>query len=137
MIRVAVADDDVVVRRQMCSLISCEPDMTLAAEIGDEASLLREVERADIDVLAVDVSMLQQEGAEAIQRLRAVAPRARLLVLSSHAMPEFVWSALHAGAHGYLVKATGLDDLIAAIRCVNEGKRFLDASASAAIGSVG
>jgi len=133
MIHVAIADDHAIVRAGLRALIGCEPDMTLVAEAADGREALEIGRRSAIDVFLVDLSLPSIDGVEVISRLRTIAPRTRVLVLFMHAMPEYVRPALRAGAHGYVVKGTGLDDLIVAIRAVHAGGRFLDAAASAAL----
>jgi two-component system, NarL family, response regulator NreC len=133
MIRVAIADDHAIVRAGLRALISCEPDMTLVAEAADGKEALEIGRRCAIDVFLVDLSLPVLDGVEVISRLRTIAPQARVLVLSMHAMPEYVRPALRAGARGYVVKGTGLDDLIVAIRVVHGGERFLDSAAAAAL----
>ncbi|HNF97081.1 MAG TPA: response regulator transcription factor, partial [Pseudomonadota bacterium] len=69
----------------------------------------------------------------AIARIRQVAPRCRVLVLSMHSAPEYVRPALRAGAQGYLVKGSGLSDLLRAVRVVLDGGQFLGAELAAIV----
>jgi DNA-binding NarL/FixJ family response regulator len=129
-IRVAIADDHAIVRAGLRALLACETDMVLVAMAADGMEAIDIAARLSIDVFLVDLSMPVLDGVEVIARIRTVAPRTRILVLTMHAMPEFVRPALRAGAHGYVVKGTGLDDLITAIRAVHVGERFLDPAAA-------
>lgn len=133
MIRVAVADDHVIVRAGLRALISCEHDMALVAEAGDGKQAVAIARHEQVDVFLVDLAMPGMDGVEAISQIRAAAPSAHVLVLSMHATPEFVRPALRAGATGYVVKGSGLDDLLVAIRAVHAGERYLDAAATAAV----
>jgi two-component system, NarL family, response regulator NreC len=83
------------------------------------------------DVLVIALTLPELHGMEAIGRVRALSPTTKVLVLSMHAAPEFVRPALNAGALGYVVKGSGLDDLVLAIRTVAAGERFLDTQANA------
>ena len=88
--------------------------------------------RLDIDAcvkaparpLLLDLSMPSGNGLDAIGRIRQVALRCRVLVLSMHSAPEYVRPALRAGAQGYLVKGSGLSDLLRAVRVVLDGGQF-------------
>jgi len=124
-IRVVVADDHAIVRAGLRALLDAAGDVTVVAEAADGRAAVEAVERLRPDVLLLDLSMPGLNGVEALRRVREGAPRTRVLVLSMHAAPEYVRPALRAGALGYLVKGAGLDDLLAALRAVAAGRRFL------------
>jgi DNA-binding NarL/FixJ family response regulator len=130
MIRVAIADDHAIVRAGLASVLAAEPDMQLVGEASDGHGAIALVQRTSVDVLLVDLSMPLLHGVDAIARVRAVAPRTRVLVLSMHKTPEYVRPALRAGAHGYVVKGPGLDELVRAVRAVHAGETYLDAAAT-------
>jgi DNA-binding NarL/FixJ family response regulator len=132
-IRVAIADDHVIVRAGLRALLACEPDMLLVAEAGDGREAVSIAERDRIDVFLMDLGMPSMDGVEAIARIRSVSPDTRVLVLSMHGTPEYVRPAFRAGAAGYVVKGAGLDDLLVAIRSVYAGQRHLDDAAAAAM----
>jgi DNA-binding NarL/FixJ family response regulator len=133
MIRVVIADDHAIVRAGVRALFSCEPDVTVVAEAADGREALAAVERHAPDVLLVDLSMPNMNGVEALTRVRAQSPATRVLVLSMHAAPEFVRPAMRAGAHGYVIKGAGLDDLVVALRAVAAGEAFVDPRAAEVI----
>jgi DNA-binding NarL/FixJ family response regulator len=133
MIRVVIADDHAIVRAGIRALLASEGDITVAAEASDGRAAVAAVERARPDVLLVDLSMPGWNGVEAIRRAREVSPSTRVLVLSMHAAPDYVRPALRAGAHGYLVKGAGLDDLLRALRAVAAGERFFGPEAERVI----
>jgi RNA polymerase sigma factor (sigma-70 family) len=107
-------------------------DVIIAAEADNGRTALEAVARHRPDVLVIDLTMPELNGMEVVGRVRALSPHTKVLVLSMHAGAEFVRPALRAGALGYVVKGTGLDDLVTAIRAVAAGERFLDAAATAA-----
>ncbi len=130
MIRLVVADDHAIVRAGVRALLAGEEDMRIVAEAGDGFAAVAAVIEHGPDVLLIDLSMPGCNGVEAISRVRgpgmtATAARTRVLVLSMHGAPEYVRPALRAGADGYVVKGSGLDDLVRAIRVVAGGARFL------------
>jgi len=129
-IRVVVADDHAIVRAGVRALLAAEPDMLVVGEAGDGRDAIAKLTRAAPDVLIIDLSMPGMNGVEAIARARAAAPATRVLVLSMHAAPDYVRPALRAGAHGYVVKGAGLDDLVRAVRAVAAGERFLGPEAA-------
>lgn len=133
MIRVAAIDDHAIVRAGVRALLAAEPDMELVAEASNADDALALAAKQNIDVFLLDLAMPGTDGVTTLGKLRATAPGARILVLSMHATPEFVRPALRAGAHGYVVKGSGLDDLVTAIRAVCAGERFLDPAAQAAL----
>lgn len=135
MIRVVVADDHAIVREGIKALLHRHPDIVIVAEASDGRETVDAVQRHAADVALIDLTMPSLNGIEAVKRLRAAAPSTRVIVLSMHAAPEYVRPALRAGAHGYLVKGSGLDDLVRAIRAVAGGERFLDMKAQAIVDS--
>lgn len=128
MIRVVIADDHAIVRAGIRALLGHEPDVSIVAEAGDGRAAVAAVQRHAPDVLLIDLSMPGANGVEAIAQVHKTVPSTRVLVLSMHAAAEFVRPAMRAGAHGYVVKGSGLDDLVTAVRTVAEGSRFLDPS---------
>lgn len=125
MIRVLLCDDHAIVRAGLRVLLSGEPDVVVVGEAGDGHEVTQLAQRLLPDVVLLDLSMPGGNGSEAITRLRTAAPRSRVLVLSMHGAPEFVRPALRAGACGYIVKGSGLTDLMSALRTVAAGGRFL------------
>jgi two-component system, NarL family, response regulator NreC len=131
MIRVVVADDHAVVRAGIRAILQAEGDLVIVGEAGDGRSALEAVGQHRPDVLVVDLTMPESNGLDVIARVRGASPGTNVLVLSMHAAPEFVRGARRAGALGYVVKGSGLEDLVRAIRLVASGEVFLDATATA------
>jgi DNA-binding NarL/FixJ family response regulator len=125
-IRVVIVDDHAIVRAGIRALFSCEPDVEVVGEAGDGPGALAQIERTSPDVLLADLSIPALSGVEIIARARVLSPRMRVLVLSMHTAAEYVRPALRAGANGYVVKGSGLEDLVKALRLVAAGERFLD-----------
>lgn len=128
MIRVAIVDDHAIVRAGLRALLAAESDMELVGEASSGEEALAMASTEGIHVLLLDLSMGETDGVQLIPRLREVCPHAKILVLSMHATPEFVRPALRAGVQGYVVKGSGLSELVRAIRQVHAGDRFVDPS---------
>jgi DNA-binding NarL/FixJ family response regulator len=131
-IRVLVVDDHAVVRAGIRALVSCEDDLEVVDEASEAGQALVLAKQHAPDVAMVDLSLPGPQGVELIGHIRAAVPRTRVLVLSMHTGRALVRAALAAGAHGYVVKGAGLDDLAVAIRTVARGDRFLDPAISEA-----
>lgn len=124
MIRVLLCDDHAIVRAGLRVLLTGEPDVEVVGEAGDGFDAVRQAALLQPDVVLLDLSMPGGNGSEAIGRLRTASPRSRVLVLSMHGAPEFVRPALRSGACGYIVKGSGLQDLLGALRTVASGGCF-------------
>jgi DNA-binding NarL/FixJ family response regulator len=129
MIRVVVADDHAIVRAGVRALLEPERDIVIVAEAADGGAALEAVRKHAPDVLLVDLAMPGLGGIEAITRVRESGLRTRVLVLSMYGSPDYVRPAMRAGAHGYVVKGSGLDHLLRALRGVAAGESFLDPAA--------
>ncbi|SEL67331.1 response regulator [Streptacidiphilus jiangxiensis] len=127
MIRVLVADDQALVRGSFRLLVDTAPDLEAVgeAETGEEAVALARLHRPD--VVLMDVRMPVMDGIEAARRIAGDPATAdvRVLMLTTFDLDEYVFSALHAGASGFLLKDTRPADLLAAIRVVAAGDALL------------
>jgi two-component system, NarL family, response regulator len=124
-IRVVVAEDHGVVRDGLVALIEREADMTVVgqAATGRDAVALVQAQRPDVTLM--DLQMPNGDGVEAIRTLRAEFPAVRILVLTTYDGDEDIYRGLQAGAQGYLLKDVPYEELIAAIRLVHAGQKYL------------
>ncbi|MEO5560331.1 MAG: response regulator transcription factor [Dokdonella sp.] len=124
MIRIVLADDHAIVRTGFRALVDEEPDMGIVAECAsaDEARLVVRTQRPD--VLAFDISM-PGGGLSLLPELSESAPSLKLLVLSMHDREPYISEAFRRGAHGYVTKGAATDELVAALRTVCAGQRYL------------
>jgi len=125
-IKIMLVDDHAVVRMGFRLLLNGSPDMKVVAEADSGESALRHLEQAEPDVVVMDVAMPGIGGLEAIHRILAKQPGARILALSAHEDAMHARRALKAGAMGYLTKRSAAEALIQAIRQVRQGKTFLE-----------
>jgi len=125
-IAVMLVDDHAVVRMGFRLLIDAAPDMRVVAEAESGEDAVRRIEEARADVVILDISMPGIGGLEAVHRILARAPQARILVLSAHEDAMHARRVLKAGAAGYLTKRSAAEALIEAIRAVFQGRSFLE-----------
>jgi DNA-binding NarL/FixJ family response regulator len=125
MIRILIADDHGVVAEGLKSLVEAQTDMEVVGVVGDGREAVRLAREAQPDVVVMDLSMPELNGADATRAILQRDPRCRVIVLSMYAEREYVRRALKAGAAGYVVKRSAAKELVDAIRAVNAGQRYL------------
>jgi DNA-binding NarL/FixJ family response regulator len=126
-IRVAVVDDEALVRRGLSLLLRLEPDLEVVGEASDGTAAVALVRRARPDVVLMDIRMPGTDGLTATRTLMADPATAstRVLILTTFDQDEHVFAAIRAGASGFLLKDTPPDDLLAAIHVVAGGEALL------------
>ena len=122
MIRVALADDQALVRAGFRMIVESQPDMQVAGEAQDGQDAIDLVKRERPDVVLMDIRMPRMDGLAAT---REVAGLTRVVILTTYELDEYVFDALAAGASGFLLKAAPPEDLIRAIRVVASGGALL------------
>jgi two-component system invasion response regulator UvrY len=128
MIRVLVADDHAVVRRGVLQILEEAPDVAPAGEASTGRETLRAVHENDYDVVVLDIAMPEGGGLEVLKQLRSLKPDLRVLILSMYPEEQYAVRALKAGAAGYLTKESAPDELIAAVRKVARGGKYVTRS---------
>lgn len=128
MIRLLIADDHAIVRRGLAQIVSAERDMTVAGEAGDAPALLEQLRKQSYDLLILDISMPGRSGLDVLLELRQQYPQLPVLMQSVHAEPQIAVRALRCGAAGYITKDSLPDELVAAIRKVLAGGKFVSAT---------
>jgi DNA-binding NarL/FixJ family response regulator len=124
-IRVLIADDHLIFRMGLKSLLNNEPDIVVAGEASTGAQTIEKFKDLRPDVVVLDLRMPDGGGMAALAGLRELRNDARVLVLSSYANEEEVYQALQAGASGYVLKDVGRDELTGAIRQVYAGRQWI------------
>ena len=125
-IRVLICDDHAILRKGIRALLSTEPDIQVVGEACDGQEVLAQVEALEPDVVLMDLVMPKMDGIEATRRLTGQGAWTRVLVLTSFAADDKVFPAIKAGALGYILKDSGPDDLVQAIRQVHRGEPSLE-----------
>ncbi len=139
MIRVMLVDDHALVRMGFRMLLTSErggAPVEVVAEVGSGEQACADYARVRPDVVVMDLSMPGMGGLEAVRRLLAQDPKARVLALSAHEDTAHPRRVLRAGALGYLAKRSAPDALIAAVTAVARGERYLDAQTAQALAVV-
>jgi DNA-binding NarL/FixJ family response regulator len=126
MIRILIADDHALMREGLKQLFALEPGIEVVAEAANGADVLAALRETPLDLLLLDMSMSGISGVDLIAHSRAHRPALPILVLSMHSEIHFVRYTLKAGAAGYLTKDNHPQTLLAAIRRVAAGGRFID-----------
>jgi DNA-binding NarL/FixJ family response regulator len=121
-IRILIAEDQRIVREGIVALLEDDAEIEMVGEARDGVEAVELYARLQPDVVLMDLQMPNVDGPEATRRIRAQFPEARILVLTTYATDEFIFSALRAGASGYLLKDASADELLKAIRLVCVGQ---------------
>jgi DNA-binding NarL/FixJ family response regulator len=124
-IRVLVADDQSMVRAGFRMLLAGEEDIEVVAEASTGLEAVRQAARVDPTVVLMDIRMPELDGLEATRRILAADAAARILILTTFDLDEYVYEALRAGASGFVLKDDPPEQLIAAIRTVAAGDALL------------
>ena len=120
-IRLFVVDDQELVRAGFRMVLDAQRDMTVVGEAGDGQAALEGVAATRPDVVLMDIRMPRLNGVEATRRLQESGTAARVLILTTFDLDDYVFAALKAGASGFLLKDAGPAELLAAIRAVHAG----------------
>jgi DNA-binding NarL/FixJ family response regulator len=125
-IRVLVADDHPVVLHGLCTMLEVEDDIRVVARAADGAEAIERARDTRPDIILMDVQMPNVDGIEALRRIRAEDPEAKVIVLTTYRNEDYIFPSLQAGARGYLLKDSTREELATAIRAVAAGESLLD-----------
>lgn len=121
-IRVVIADDEQLVRAGLRMILQAEPGIDVVGEASDGFEAVEAAKADKPDVILMDVRMPRLDGLEATRRImKGPAPTPKVIVLTTFDLDEYVYSALRAGASGYLLKDAPVDQLVAAVRVAFHG----------------
>jgi len=125
MIRVAIVDDQAMVRAGFRMIVGSQTDMEVAGEAGDGQAAIELVRRERPDVILMDIRMPRVDGIAATRQITGAGTPTRVVILTTYELDEYVFDALAAGASAFLLKAAPPEDLIRAIRVVASGDALL------------
>jgi two-component system invasion response regulator UvrY len=128
MIKILIADDHAIVREGLKQIISETPDMAVVAEASNGEDVLEKVSVNKYDVILLDISMPGRSGLDILRQLKIEKPKLPIMMLSVHPEEQYAVRALRAGASGYLTKESAPDELIAAIRKISQGRKYVSSS---------
>jgi two-component system NarL family response regulator len=132
-IRILVAEDHLVARVGVSTIVNMQPDMTVVAEASNGQQAVELFRKHRPDVTLLDLRMPVMGGVEAAKAIRAEFPNARIVALTTYGGDEDIRRALAAGVLAYLTKDVLHDELLKAIRAVHEGQTYLPAAVAAAL----
>src|SRR5215216_1382129 len=132
-LRVMLVDDHEVVRDGIRAMLAPEDDIHVTAEAGTVRESIDEADRTRPDVVVMDVRLADGSGIEATREIRAKHPETQVLMLTSFADEEALFSSIMAGASGYVLKQIHSAELVNAIRTVGAGHSLLDPAVTAGV----
>jgi len=128
MIKVVLADDHMIFRDGLHSLLDRQPDMEVVAEADNGRVALKHAKKLSPDVVIMDIGMSELNGIDATRQIVKMLPGVKVLALSMYSDKRFVKEMLKAGASGYMLKDSAFNELIDAIRVVVENKIYISPS---------
>jgi len=130
-IRVLLADDHKIFREGVRSILKKEKDMEVVGEASNGAEVLERIKQVKVDVIVLDIDIGLPNGIEITEQVSKNHPETKVLILSMMGLHDFVIQALEKGAIGFLLKNTGKDEVLTAIRSVSKGDSYFSREVSA------
>jgi two-component system invasion response regulator UvrY len=127
-IRILISDDHAIVREGIKQILADTDDLVAAGEATNGHEVIEHVRREDWDTVLLDLAMPGKDGLETLKEIKREKPKLPVLVLSIYPEEQYAVRALKAGASGYLTKESAPEELIAAIRKVSQGGKYISAS---------
>lgn len=132
-VNIIIADDHQIVRDGVRSLLEGEPDITVAGEAEDGEDVLNLLKSVPADIVVMDINMPRMDGISCTRIISRDFPETRVLALTMLMEDQHVKAMIHAGASGYIMKNSGKEELLTAIRRIMEGKHYFSDEATNAI----
>lgn len=132
-IRVALADDQRLLREGLRIILDAAPDITVVGVAGDGVEAVALAAAEQPDVMLLDIRMPRCDGLEATRRVLAVSPATCVILLTTYDLPEMVVEGVQAGAAGFLLKESSAEELCAAVRAVARGQVLLQGKSAASL----
>ena len=123
-LRVVLADDHVVLRQALATLLGTRPDVDIVAEVSDGHEAIDAADRLRPDIVIMDLSMPRLNGCDATRQIRARFPAVRVIILSAYGDASAVGQAIAAGASGFIIKRSDVDELVLALQLVTSGNTY-------------
>jgi two-component system, NarL family, response regulator DevR len=130
-VKVMLVDDHEVVRNGIRALLDNQPGISVVGEAGTVRDAITEADRIHPDVVVMDVRLTDGSGIEATREIRSRRPRTKVVMLTSFADDEALFSSIVAGASGYILKQVRGNDIVSAIKAVGAGETLLDPDVTA------
>lgn len=129
-IRILLADDHTIVRQGLAKLLESEPGFEVVDQARDGWEAIQKAEALRPDVAIMDISMPHLNGIEATRHIKKLVPETRILILSMYSQDRYISEVLKLGASGYLLKDSGGEEIIYAVRVAVSGKIYLSPAIS-------
>ncbi len=123
--KILLADDHVLIRLGIKNMITHNPALEVIGEVGDGVELMAFLKREVPDLLILDISMPKMSGIEAVGKVKALYPQVKILMLTMHKNKQYFYHAMAAGADGYLMKDDSDEELLLAIKRIQQGSTYL------------
>lgn len=124
-IRILIADDHAVLQAGLESMLNAQPDMLVVGAANDGFACIRQAAALRPDIILLDINMPNCNGLEALDKLRTQAAESKVVVLTMHDDPLYLRQVMRSGAAGFVLKQAAGDELLAAIRAVQQGGVYL------------
>jgi DNA-binding NarL/FixJ family response regulator len=134
-IRILIVDDHPIMRVGIAAIINAQPRMQVVGQAGTAGDAVRMFESLQPDLTLMDLRLPDRSGVEAIRTIRAISPKAKIIVLTTYEGDEDIHQALDAGARGYIIKGMQHDVLVRALQRVHAGQRYLPQMVTEALSS--
>ena len=128
MIKILIAEDHTLVRKGLIQILSEMDDVELVDEASNGEETIDKVSQEDYNLVLLDISLPGRSGLDVLKQLKCLKPDLPVLILSMYPEEQYAVRSFKAGASGYLTKKSAPDELIAAIRKVVQGKKYITAS---------
>jgi DNA-binding NarL/FixJ family response regulator len=129
-IRLALIDDNVLLRKGLAALLAQQPDITVVAQLGSDRDVVQACIKADPDLVMMDIHLAGLSGFDIATQIKHRQAQSKCLILTASRTEEDVRAALRMGFDGYVLKDASLEDLLVAIRSVAKGKKYLSPDVS-------
>ncbi|HEY9842548.1 MAG: response regulator [Candidatus Sericytochromatia bacterium] len=128
MIRILIADDHAIVREGLKQILTGLPDLKVTAEAASGQETLARLEGRDVDLVILDINLGDHSGLEVLGQIRQLYPKLPVLILTMHSEKQYATRMLKAGAAGFLNKGSASEELVAALRKIAKGGRYITQS---------
>lgn len=124
-IRIVLVEDHVLFRSGITQMLSIDPQFSIVGEAGSGLEGLKLIEKLQPDVVLLDITLPELSGIEVASRVRKNFPDIRILIVSMHSSVGYLRSALQAGADGYVLKSSDVDEFLVALKAITKGKQYI------------
>ena len=124
-IRVLIVDDHPIVRQGLATVLDQQEDLIVVGQAIDGVGAVAQAQELLSDIILMDLQMPQMDGVEAIRRIIGERTGSRIIILTTYATDEYIFSGIEAGAQGYLLKDSPPDEVVTAIRTVHQGDSMI------------